>query len=298
MHGKINYDRKDFLMGPYVPEELTGSSSYLDVVSWNIRDFTKFDAERIGLVASIIQEIQADIFVFQEVNPVALDPVIELLSKAEIGHYQVEYGDSGENLRLALMYNINKISLLTPTEELFKDENLTTENGIAVFPRLPLKGYFKARLKRKDAINFELVGIHLKSQRGKSKGVHQRKMAAERLSEWALNEAKDEDVLIIGDWNASYEKREWDCLKELESKGRLRLGSINYLTENSHLYKKDGDRLDFAVLTSELGKALASKARVIRWNDLDNELSKQQAKQKISDHFPILIRFFWIDSDR
>jgi hypothetical protein len=81
---------------------------------------------------------------------------------------------------------------------------MTADNKEA-FPRLPLYGFFdfKSLVFNSQGVNFQFVGVHLKSQM--SDRTPQRRLAAEKLAYWLEKEAsnKDADTVIMADQNTN-----------------------------------------------------------------------------------------------
>ncbi len=256
-----------------------------------------------------MQELNADIFVLQEIEDGALDVVADMLTTSGAGLYKTAYGTTGGDQRVAFMYDMEWVKASTDIEELFALEDLMVEVGDTekvVFPRLPLSATFSA-YKEDEPFDFNLVGVHLKSQRGG--GQEQRTAAANRLADWIQDEATDEDVIIAGDWNAPPERPEWEPLRQLEADGELKFISFNKSGQTAEpSYLSVGNRrsrLDLIVVSSSVPEAdIQQTAAVVNWNVLLEKGSSAQTKatlerliENISDHLPVLARFYFSDTD-
>ena len=87
-------------------------------------------------------------------------------------------------------------------------------------------------------------------------GTRQRNEAAKRLVEWleSPSEHYDEDVLIIGDWNARPDEDEWKPFDALEKQKQIDFKSINPSDELTHVARLNksgpaGTRLDLHLIT-------------------------------------------------
>jgi len=192
-----------------------------------------------------------------------------------------------------------------------------------VFPRRPLWGHFEALSDNaaREGFTFELVGVHLKSQmqirgyKGRG-GTRQRNEAAKRLVEWleSPSEHYDEDVLIIGDWNARPDEDEWKPFDALEKQKQIDFKSINPSDELTHVARLNksgpaGTRLDLHLITrtADVKKVTKEQAIVIRWDFFDHlsELSGvdrdqlfKAMKMNFSDHLPVASRFYFTTGRR
>jgi endonuclease/exonuclease/phosphatase family metal-dependent hydrolase len=295
--------------GDFVPKKFEGSDRFLDIISWNIKFFNDRDPKRVENIRIIMQELNADIFVLQEIEDGALEPIADMLNASGAGMYKTAYGTTGGDQRVAFMYDMEWVKASTDIEELFALEDLMVEVGDTekvVFPRLPLSTTFTA-YKEDEPFDFNLVGVHLKSQRGG--GQEQRTAAAERLAEWIQDESTDEDVIIAGDWNAPPERPEWQPLRQMEVDGKLKFISFNKSGETVEpSYLSVGNRrsrLDLIVVSSSVPEAdIQQTAAVVNWNVLLENGNSMQTKatlesliENISDHLPVLARFYFSDTD-
>lgn len=305
-----------------VPERFKGTDKFLDIVSWNIRWFDHQDERRITAIEQVLAEINADIFVLVEIaQDGALDDVVKALAKKSAGYYSVHYGTTGDQQRVAIVWDRDWVRSKRTPEELFADApTVIAEDGRRheVFPRLPLWAYFEALADdpAREGFTFELVGVHLKSQmqirgfKGRG-GIRQRNEAAQRLTDWieTPSEHFDQDVLIIGDWNATPDVDEWKPFEALENAGKIDFRSINPKDQLTHVARLNksgpaGTRLDLHLITktADVKKASKEKAVVIRWSFFDqmNDLPADERdvlfkamKMNFSDHLPVVSRFYF-----
>jgi endonuclease/exonuclease/phosphatase family metal-dependent hydrolase len=281
-----------------VPDRLQGTDRFLDIITWNIRFFNRRDRDRVQTITSIMSELNGDMFVLQEIEHGALDPVAESLTETGAGLYKVAYGTTGGDQRVAIMYDMEWVRAGQNFEELFLEDDLTIGSK-DVFPRLPLHSKFVARAAN-DPFDFHLVGVHLKSQRGG--GGDQRSEAAKHLASWLIQSATDEDAIIAGDWNAAPGRPEWQPIRELEEANLVKFEAWNPSDEVSHLSKRGrGTRLDFILTTTAASRVAETEGtRVITWNQLlsrsDNRILATLI-DKISDHLPVVSRFYFRDSE-
>jgi endonuclease/exonuclease/phosphatase family metal-dependent hydrolase len=304
----VNNDNLSRYLRDFIPDELEGNDRFLDLITWNIKFFNNRDPKRVDNIKSIIQELNADIFVLQEIEFGSLDEVAESLTKAGAGLYKVAYGTTGGDQRVAFMYDMEWVKASINVEELFTDNPTVMANGMSkpIFPRLPLYSTFVARSidKEEDPFDFQLVGVHLKSQRGG--GSEQRTEAAKFLAEWVKTKTTDEDIIIAGDWNAQTDRPEWESIRQLEAEGKIKFKGWNTVdndSEASHLSVSGRrSRLDLIVISETIQPADGEQeAKVINWNALfESKNSPRLLKDiidNISDHLPVVTRFYFTDKD-
>lgn len=307
---------KDIIGG--LPQEVRNSDDFLDVISWNLRWFNYKEEDRVKNIVEILTYLNADLFIFQEIQPGSLDVVAEKLKENGAGFYEVVYGSTGGDQRVAIMYDTEWVRTKDSVVELFGKGAVKTGDNKEVFPRLPLYGYFLAKSPNPDesGFTFQLVGVHLKSQVGG--GSSQRRTAAEKLAYWLEKEANDidADTVIIGDWNKEPTDPDWTALQELEAEKKVLFEQINDSSDFSHLYYQNkneiGSRLDIALMTSSAAKTMANKkTQVARWITIDNLLASapemkvaeikavlNNIKDNISDHMPLFVRYYLVEKPK
>ncbi len=303
-------DRISLAINDIVPKNLRGTERFLDIVCWNLKWFKSSapqDQTRVKTVTDILDQINADIFVFEEVMEGSLETVADELRKRGAGDYEIHYGTTGGNQRVAIMHDLDYIRTKDTVAELFSKGQITVD-GKDAFPRLPLKGFYTGLTKTEDAFDFQLIGVHMKSQMGG--GEDQRAAAAEALSDWMVNESPkiDRDVLVMGDMNKPASSADWQAFHALEQQKKILFQTINSDNEISHLMytnKEDiGSRLDLVIVATVAEHEIESKPDVIEWVPLTRLLqtdpSAKALKQyiglirdKISDHMPVVTRFYF-----
>ncbi len=295
-----------------IPKQFKDNDEFLDIVSWNLRWFNEQDSKRVKRITEILGALNSDIFIFQEVRKDSLDKVAEDLAEAKAGYYKVSYGTTGGDQRVAILYDTDWIKSKDDIKELFGKGNVRTGEGKDAFPRLPLWGYFACKSVHPDkrGFDFQIVGLHLKSQLGG--GESQRRLACEKLAFWLERESilTDADSILMGDWNKEPDADEWSVMKKLEKDGIVRFKKINDSSDFSHLYYKNkshiGSKLDIAVVSRDASKKLYSNVKTIRWLTIDELLAKnpkaseikkflKEIKEKISDHMPIFTRYYMVE---
>jgi hypothetical protein len=290
------------------------SDDYFDIVQWNLRWFNNKEPDRVDKVTKVLSVLNSDIFVFQEIAEGSLDVVAEKLNDEGKGTYEVKYGTTGGQQRVAFMYDTEWVRRKDEVTELFGKGNVNTPSGKDVFPRLPLWCYYycKSTLTDQRGFDFQLVGLHLKSQldmAGKGEDDLQRTLASSKLANWLVKDADilDADTILLGDWNEPPKAAAWKAMRNLEDENKIEFESINDATNFSHLYYRNkndvGSLLDLRVVTSPFATKMNQVAGgTIRWITLDQLIQNDasagelktiitQIKNEVSDHLPVLTRF-------
>jgi endonuclease/exonuclease/phosphatase family metal-dependent hydrolase len=299
-----------FLGSGLVPKKYQGSDNFLDIVTWNIRFFHDQDPDRVKRIVSVLSELNADVIVMQEIKNQSLEVVAEELRIRDAGFYQTAYGTTGGDQRVAVMYDLDWIRAKDDIRELFGKGQIKVGNKDA-FPRLPLYGYFTG-LAATDPFDFQLVGLHLKSQRGG--GGDQRQRSAAALRDWLVDEAtaEDSDVIMLGDWNEVPTADTWRPFHDLEENELVKFSSINNESQISHLMYKNkkeiGSRLDLSVVSMTASERMGEPPDVVKWAPLEDFLGTdpkaqqikeflRQIREEVSDHMPVVTRFYFTDKD-
>ena len=301
------------LLGKINPKFID-SDDYIDIVQWNLRWFNSKEPARVAKITKVLSALNSDIFVFQEIAEKSLDNVAEKLNDEKKGTYEVAYGTTGGQQRIALMYDTEWVRRKDEVSELFGKNSVTTPSGKDVFPRLPLWSYLycKSTISDQRGFDFQLVGLHLKSQLDKSgegEDDLQRTLACSKLANWLTKDADvlDADTVLLGDWNEPPSAPAWKAMRKLEKEKKVKFEAINDPTNFSHLYYRNkndlGSLLDLRIATSPFARKMNKvTGGAIRWVTLDDlikndasagELKKiiTEIKTEISDHLPVLTRF-------
>ncbi len=284
----------------FIDDELAGTDRFLDIVNWNIRFFNAQDSSRIRLITNILNEINADIFVLQEIDDQALEDVAQALNNAGAGFYKTAYGTTGGEQRVAFMYDTEWVRTKQDFSELFSEEDqYVPGTRRRIFPRLPLMNWFNARAEDGN-LDFFLAGVHLKAYMGdRDPGDEQRGLAASRLARWVMDVEDDRDIIICGDWNKEPSAPEWKPIRDLEEEGHIRFHAWNHKNEGSHFYRSHLSRIDLVMVTDSVEKeAVKKEAKVIPWKGVfDSASLRRDYVSRISDHMPVVSRFYFRDSD-
>ncbi len=295
-------DNLSAILDDLVPGHLDGTDRFLDVATWNIRYFNSRDPERVETITRIMQEINADVYVLQEIEDGSLSEVTHTLVRSGAGLYAAEYGKTGGRNRVGFLIDTEWVRNTTEISELFAGEqSFIPETHKNVFPRLPLYGEFIVRSDG-EAFNVNVVGVHLKSCRTSSRddGTEQRRVAAARLSRWLRRETNGEDVVVAGDWNAGLTRPEWSSLTDLEQGWDIYVRGWNPGGELSHVIARKSPQMDVIVLTPSgpetpaVDEIEGCRTTVLGWrDDMFSRSVIAEMKLKVSDYLPVVSRMIF-----
>lgn len=299
-------DRISEALNGFIPDALEGTDRFLDIVTWNIKWFNLQDERRLGVIAQIMSEINADVFILQEIEAGAMDPVADMLKRNGAGYYKIAQGSNGGDQRVTIMYDMEFVRTTANPSELYTDDPVVDTGATRkpIFPRRPLLTPLTVKAGEEEPFDFHLVGVHLKSQRqdrNGDDGSNQRRAAAERLAHWMTTEVPDDDAIIAGDWNAVSSKPEFKVIRDLEAAGQVRFESFAAQNEASHFFKSGkGTRLDYIVVSAGASKVAKDRSVVLPWTEYLKQGPSALASiiDTVSDHMPVLSRFYFEDKNR
>jgi endonuclease/exonuclease/phosphatase family metal-dependent hydrolase len=291
------------------------------------------DKQRRDLVLSILGALNGDLFVFQEVAGPSkdgryqglLDEVAEDLKQRGDGEYVVYYTKAGGEQRIAMMWDQTWLRAKTDVKQLFKAGTHKVNNKDAFAQRTPLYGFFEAKVPSgapaapngggTERFEFQILGVHLKAM---ADGAEQRLASAKVLAKWLKDEAPliDADAMIMGDWNAPPSDPCWAPFHALEGAGagqnRVRFRDINDPSDYSYLWlenlsTKMVSRIDLAAMTlSSADQVVGDAAQAVLWKPIQEAIAiagklsdkkvrdvMRQLKEEISDHLPVVTRFYF-----
>ena len=203
-----------------------GSEMDIDIGAWNIewfnREFT--DERKLDRVATIVTDLNLDIWALVEVSPDAVDALVERLKKKFRQEYKAAFSEPDAKTgkqTTAVMWRPNVVdgtreewpAELDALFALDSRDDLPFEavHG-KIFNRYP--GLFRFKLKSDEkAFDFYLVPLHLKAM---SEGSLRRRLAAKALSyavtQMVETHGKDADWVLLGDVNATLASQDFDPL--------------------------------------------------------------------------------------
>jgi len=165
-----------------------GTSSSLDIVTFNVEQFPKAGYETIVELATLVKAINADIIALQEVSSDSnLDQLDDLLDN----YAALEYPIDNSYWNLAYLYKKSEIQIdAAKTKIIFEDDWYS-------FPRPPFEIHAKHIPSSTDII---LLNNHLKCCGG-SDNKDRRRTASEKLHDYIDANYPSDAVIVLGDLN-------------------------------------------------------------------------------------------------
>lgn len=243
---------------------------YKDKIERTDEDYENF--------ASIIKSLNSDIVACQEIeNGRAIQKILNYLPD-----YKYFISKLGNAQKLAVIYK--KDLILSNIQEI-RDLALGTNSH-----RPGLSFYVK-----KNNFDFEVINVHLKStshydnDKGTveaSKEIRSQQVSA--LNAWVnnyLQSGKEQDVVIIGDFNDTPRRKIENTLQELVDNQ-----NIVFITENL----KSGGKFRNSYVIDNIAVTKSVMPRLVPGSlmkyDIFNAYSKEKA-EKLSDHCPVSVQF-------
>ena len=282
-----------------VVPSLRGTSTFADVVSWNI-EHLHGKHQKVPRVAELIRDMRCDFWGLQEVDAESLKLLIEAINSTgsiRYGYLAVE--GSGQQSGCLYRTDTTRVRRLDVPKKIFgKSLNVTMADGTTarkkVFLRDPLLCEVSVRQASGRSFDFRCAIVHLKTTdtKVKDKGNRWRAASARDLAAWIADDqstGNERDYLIMGDMNAETANQ---GLGPLSKDHRLlSVGMREKYGKDQALTRVASKRLlDHIVITSD---AVAHTAK----QDIKEQLIiRTDAKiadwtTGLSDHVPVAVRF-------
>lgn len=280
-----------------------GTEQDIDIGAWNIRWLSRDhdDQERLERVASVINDLNLDIWALSEVSRAAVEALVGVLKTKFKQDFHAAYSEPDSSPGKQATAVIWRPNVLEGGREDWPDDldrlfrshskdDLPFERVHGkIFDRYP--GLFRFRLKSTEKdFDFYLVPLHLKA---KGEGSLRRELASRSLGyavEQMINRhGKDADWIVLGDANATLKSGDLDALGSsgftpLSAKDEAN-GSFTYLKSP---YKSLIDN----IFVSE------GMARIANEDDffvVETDRTVSRFVREISDHRPIALRLSLAD---
>lgn len=246
-----------------------GSSSTLDIATWNIENFPA-KASTPSDVADLIVSLDLDVVVLQEIaNEEAFTELDERL-RGYSSYLSSHVYSFGGYQKLAILYRTDEVTL--------ENALLLFSNDGYGFPRPAIKGDIVYQGQ-----TIELVGVHLKAGFDGS-DFARRDSAMDSLKEYGDTRlAAGSHVLMLGDYNSEVDQQQ--AWQDIRSDENFQILSEPLHNNGAMSYVPSGRLIDHTVATT----ALANFLQIIQVPNL-NETTTDYVSS-ISDHLPVVSSF-------
>ncbi|MEP1032130.1 endonuclease/exonuclease/phosphatase family protein [Ekhidna sp.] len=248
----------------------TFSTEELEVVTWNIERFPMHE-ESTSKVASIIIDLNADLYALQEISDV--DAFNILVSS--IDGYDGVVVDVRGSIEMAFIYKTSEVNQVSTPIELFSGET-------SPFPREPVE----IDITHINGLTVKVINIHLKCCDGSES---RRTAASNKLRSYIDDNYSTDKVIVLGDWNEDFDTG--------SSFTNFILDSQNYAFVDLPIYNGSGDNysypctgasycpshIDHILITNELCDNLTGTYTVKLDDCVTDYLSE------VSDHRPVMV---------
>lgn len=266
-----------------------GTSSTLEIISWNIENFPKNEATTVAKVGGIIEALNADIIAIQEVDD--RNSFNEMLANLE--SYE-GYLESEWFAGLAFIYNKNTIEI-NSIYEIY-----TTSQYWSPFPRSPMVMDFNFKNQRYIVINNHLkcCGDGFFDMNNPDDEETRRYNASILLKEYVDDNFADAQVIILGDLNDELTDDSQDNVFRtiIEDSNNYLFTDINIANGDSSNWSFPNwpSHLDHILITNELFEKFENENSNIETIKLEEYLENgwYEYDQDISDHRPVALKIF------
>lgn len=270
-----------------------GTSSTLEILSWNIENFPKNEATTVAKVGDIIEALNADIIAIQEVDD--RNSFNEMVANME--SYE-GYLESEWFAGLAFIYNKNTIEI-NSIYEIY-----TTSQYWSPFPRSPMVMDFNFKNQRYIVINNHLkcCGDGFFDVNDSDDEETRRYNASILLKEYVDDNFSDAQVIILGDLNDELTDDSQDNVFRtiIEDSNNYLFTDIDIANGNSSNWSFPNwpSHLDHILITNELFEKFENENSNIETIKLEEYLENgwYEYDQDISDHRPVALKIF-VDSN-
>lgn len=266
-----------------------GTSSTLEIISWNIENFPKNEATTVAKVGDIIEALNADIIAIQEVDD--RNSFNEMVANME--SYE-GYLESEWFAGLAFIYNKNTIEI-NSIYEIY-----TTSQYWSPFPRSPMVMDFNFKNQRYIVINNHLkcCGDGFFDANDSDDEETRRYNASVLLKEYVDDNFADAQVIILGDLNDELTDDSQDNVFRtiIEDSNNYLFTDINIANGDSSNWSFPNwpSHLDHILITNELFEKFENENSNIETIKLEEYLENgwYEYDQDISDHRPVALKIF------
>ncbi len=258
--------------------------------TWNIenlgfRNPLRNDADHAA-IGALIAELQVDLLAVQEIGSEA---ALERVARAIGPDWRFVLGTTGgfresdQAIRVGFLWNDARLELLAAGELLHLPREV---DGVPIFHRIPVTACFRSR---DGGIDFRAVTVHIKASRGEL-NERKRSLEAGLLRDWLQelqeNAGEDRDIVVLGDFNHTYDAPAFRVFTQGGAVRYLRPGRLGFTIVHFD------DPIDMIAVAPGLEEA---RERTLTVHNARAAKDKDAWRRVYSDHVPVTVE---LDAER
>ena len=301
------------------PYELPNAVNYnianqVEVVTWNIRQFPQHSTS-VDYVKNLLEKWNADIYFFQEIN--SESSLITMVNSMPNYSYVVD--EESGNLGFALVYK-NEYITYNSKNELWADTannddgDSDYENNAAYqfADRPPMESYLTWTDGTKS-IDLYVIGVHYKccgddSYDASDTGdeTTRRHHASLLLTDYIINNRSNDNVIVLGDFNNTGSQSivnptlsPFTDQNNYDSATSFKMTDLSILQGPATGYSWQGwtssysaAHFDHVIINQSMFTVDATSATSVIALPTETGLSNSNVSNRISDHQPVMYRFY------
>ena len=301
------------------PYELPNAVNYnianqVEVVTWNIRQFPQHSTS-VDYVKNLLEKWNADIYFFQEIN--SESSLITMVNSMPNYSYVVD--EESGNLGFALVYK-NEYITYNSKNELWADTannddgDSDYENNAAYqfADRPPMESYLTWADGTKS-IDLYVIGVHYKccgddSYDASDTGdeTTRRHHASLLLTDYIINNRSNDNVIVLGDFNNTGSQSivnptlsPFTDQNNYDSATSFKMTDLSILQGPATGYSWQGwtssysaAHFDHIIINQSMFTVDATSATSVIALPTETGLSNSNVSNRISDHQPVMYRFY------
>ena len=301
------------------PYELPNAVNYnianqVEVVTWNIRQFPQHSTS-VDYVKNLLEKWNADIYFFQEIN--SESSLITMVNSMPNYSYVVD--EESGNLGFALVYK-NEYITYNSKNELWADTannddgDSDYENNAAYqfADRPPMESYLTWTDGTKS-IDLYVIGVHYKccgddSYDASDTGdeTTRRHHASLLLTDYIINNRSNDNVIVLGDFNNTGSQSivnptlsPFTDQNNYDSAASFKMTDLSILQGPATGYSWQGwtssysaAHFDHIIINQSMFTVDATSATSVIALPTETGLSNSNVSNRISDHQPVMYRFY------
>jgi endonuclease/exonuclease/phosphatase family metal-dependent hydrolase len=301
------------------PYELPNAVNYnianqVEVVTWNIRQFPQHSTS-VDYVKNLLEKWNADIYFFQEIN--SESSLITMVNSMPNYSYVVD--EESGNLGFALVYK-NEYITYNSKNELWADTannddgDSDYENNAAYqfADRPPMESYLTWTDGTKS-IDLYVIGVHYKCCGDDTYDVSdtgdettRRHHASLLLTDYIINNRSNDNVIVLGDFNNTGSQSivnptlsPFTDQNNYDSATSFKMTDLSILQGPATGYSWQGwtssysaAHFDHIIINQSMFTVDATSATSVIALPTETGLSNSNVSNRISDHQPVMYRFY------